>query len=69
MIHGSWKSQGFAVQKAIEDKKVRYTDAYDFAPIGGIRLGASDWEIGGRPSLVFVKFMKLMASHTVVTLN
>mmetsp|Transcript_18905 Transcript_18905/g.23061 ORF Transcript_18905/g.23061 Transcript_18905/m.23061 type:complete len:281 (+) Transcript_18905:1184-2026(+) len=39
VIHRSWKSQGFAVQKAIQDKKVRYADAYDsseynFAPIG-----------------------------------
>jgi len=38
VIHGFWMSQGFAAQKAIEDKKVRYENAYDsskydFAPI------------------------------------
>jgi len=66
VIHRSWKSQGFAVQKAIQDKKVRYADAYDsseynFAPIA--------MEIGGRPSSEFVQFMKLVASQAGVNLN
>jgi len=64
VLHRSWKSQGFAAQRAIDDKKVRYVDAYDsseydFAPIA--------MEIGGRPSLEFVKFMSWWQVRLVLT--